>query len=97
MGITRRDFLRRVGHAGGYSAAFATMQMLGFMPMRGEQWRPIEAAPNSGKGIKVVILGGGIGGLVSAYELKKLGYELGFSHVEAGPLVRSSYHAGDAI
>ena len=30
-------------------------------------------------------------------ELKKLGYELGFSHVEAGPLVRSSYHAGDAI
>ena len=30
-------------------------------------------------------------------ELKRLGYELGFSHVEAGPLVRSSYHAGDAI
>ena len=30
-------------------------------------------------------------------ELKRLGYEIGFSHVEAGPLVRSSYHAGDAV
>jgi lipoic acid synthetase len=30
-------------------------------------------------------------------ELKRLGYELGFSHVESGPLVRSSYHASDAV
>ena len=30
-------------------------------------------------------------------DLKRLGYELGFSHVESGPLVRSSYHASDAI
>jgi lipoyl synthase len=28
---------------------------------------------------------------------KRAGYELGFSHVEAGPLVRSSYHASDAV
>ncbi|MGI8960783.1 MAG: hypothetical protein ACR2IV_13670 [Bryobacteraceae bacterium] len=26
-------------------------------------------------------------------EYKKTGYEMGFAHVEAGPLVRSSYHA----
>jgi lipoic acid synthetase len=26
-------------------------------------------------------------------ELKRLGEEMGFGHVEAGPLVRSSYHA----
>lgn len=26
-------------------------------------------------------------------ELKKAGYQMGFAHVEAGPLVRSSYHA----
>lgn len=26
-------------------------------------------------------------------EYRKIGYELGFSHVESGPLVRSSYHA----
>jgi lipoic acid synthetase len=30
-------------------------------------------------------------------EFKRHGYELGFSHVESGPLVRSSYHAADAI
>jgi len=30
-------------------------------------------------------------------ELKRYGYELGFSHVESGPLVRSSYHARDAV
>ncbi len=28
--------------------------------------------------------------------LKRIGYELGFGHVESGPLVRSSYHASDA-
>jgi lipoic acid synthetase len=30
-------------------------------------------------------------------EFKRFGYELGFSHVESGPLVRSSYHASDAV
>ena len=30
-------------------------------------------------------------------ELKRLGYQMGFRHVESGPLVRSSYHASDAI
>jgi len=29
--------------------------------------------------------------------LKGLGYEMGFQHVESGPLVRSSYHAADAV
>lgn len=30
-------------------------------------------------------------------DLKRAGYAMGFSHVEAGPLVRSSYHASDAV
>ena len=30
-------------------------------------------------------------------ELRRAGYEMGFVHVEAGPLVRSSYHASDAV
>ncbi len=30
-------------------------------------------------------------------ELKELGIEMGFRHIESGPLVRSSYHAGDQI
>ena len=28
---------------------------------------------------------------------RRAGYEMGFAHVEAGPLVRSSYHASDAV
>jgi lipoic acid synthetase len=30
-------------------------------------------------------------------ELRRAGYQMGFGHVEAGPLVRSSYHASDAV
>ncbi len=30
-------------------------------------------------------------------ELKRVGYQMGFRHVESGPLVRSSYHAADAV
>ena len=30
-------------------------------------------------------------------EFKRRGYEMGFQHVESGPLVRSSYHAADAV
>jgi monoamine oxidase len=66
----------RVGQAGGYSAAFATMQSLGLMPMKGVLAEEIAAPVGSGKGVKVVVLGAGIGGLVAAYELKKLGYSV---------------------
>jgi lipoic acid synthetase len=30
-------------------------------------------------------------------DLRELGFELGFKHVESGPLVRSSYHAEEAV
>jgi lipoic acid synthetase len=30
-------------------------------------------------------------------ELKRRGYDMGFRHVESGPLVRSSFHAADAV
>ena len=76
MAISRRNFLMRIGQAGGYGAAFASLQALGLMPMRGVLPQPIGAEPGTGKGVKVVVLGGGIGGLVSAYELRKLGYDV---------------------
>jgi monoamine oxidase len=75
MGFTRRDFIMRVGRAGGYSAAFVAMQGLGLMEARATETPTIEAAPGSGKGVKVVILGAGIAGMVAAYELRALGYE----------------------
>lgn len=76
MGWSRRDFLSRVGQAGGYSAAFLMMQGLGLMEMKAAAPAKIAAAPGSGKGVKVVVLGGGIAGLVSAYELRELGYQV---------------------
>ncbi len=75
MGFSRRDFLMRVGQAGGYSAAFVAMQSMGLVPMMAEAAVPLNVAAGTGKGVKVVVLGGGIAGLVAAYEMKALGYE----------------------
>jgi monoamine oxidase len=72
---TRRDFLMRVGQAGGYSAAFATMQSLGLMPMLASAASEVGLPADAGKGVKVAVLGGGIAGLVSAYELRKAGFQ----------------------
>jgi monoamine oxidase len=98
MGISRRDFLMRVGQAGGYSAAFATMQSLGLMPMKAEAAQPIEAAPGTGKGVKIVVCGGGVGGLVTAYEAKKLGYDVTLLEARHRPGGRAwSARGGDVV
>src|SRR5690349_2321523 len=75
MTNTRRDFLTRLAHAGGYSAAFVTMQHLGLLPALASEASTVDLPPDAGKGIRVVILGGGIAGLVSAYELGKVGFQ----------------------
>ncbi len=64
----------RVGRAGGYSAAFLTMQHLGLMAVPEADAIPLAMESGSGKGTKVIILGGGIAGLVAAYEMGKAGY-----------------------
>jgi hypothetical protein len=46
MAVSRRDFLLRVGQAGGYSAAFLTMQSMGLMPAAAAQIQtPLTVAP----------------------------------------------------
>src|ERR1700751_261084 len=72
MALTRRQFLFRVGQVGGYSAAFTMMQALGLLPIAATKAQPVRGV--GGRGTRVVILGGGIAGLVSAYEMTKLGY-----------------------
>ncbi len=73
MSLTRRVFLERVAQIGGYSAAFRTMQALGLMPLPGVSALP-QLAADFGRGMSVIILGAGIAGLVSAYELCKAGF-----------------------
>src|ERR1700733_11799499 len=75
MSFSRRDFLMRAGQAGGYSAAFLAMQSMGIAPMMADAAVPLSVAPGPRTGVKVVVLGGGIAGLVAAYEMKALGYE----------------------
>ncbi len=75
MALTRRGFLERLGAVGGYSAVFLGMQAMGLLhtPAAAE---PFALPPGSGKGRKVVILGAGIAGLVSAYELRRAGWDV---------------------
>jgi monoamine oxidase len=74
MTLTRRVFLERIAQIGGYSAVFRTMQVLGLTAAGGTSGLPSLNA-DFGRGKSVVILGAGIAGLVSAYELCKAGFE----------------------
>ena len=76
MAFTRRDLLMRVGAVGGAGATFAAMQMLGLAAVTPASAADFMLPPTSGHGKKVVILGAGIAGLVSAYELRRAGYDV---------------------
>ena len=98
MALTRRDFLHRMGSAGGYSAAFLGLQGLGVLPARALAPQPIAAAPHTGRGTRVVILGAGIAGMVAAYELRALGYDCTVLEALARPGGRNvTVRGGDAI
>ncbi|MGH9607846.1 MAG: flavin monoamine oxidase family protein [Terracidiphilus sp.] len=103
MGISRREFLLRVGEAGGFGAAFMTMQAMGLMPSPTEPV-PVESGlelsvpPGTGRGVSVVILGGGIAGLVAAYEMKSLGYDCTLLEARSRPGGRNwTVRGGDRV
>jgi len=76
MALTRRALLEQIGRAGGMGAAYMAMETLGLAiptPAGAEKFR---LPARSGDGRSVVILGAGIAGLVSAYELKRAGYRV---------------------
>ena len=76
MRITRRELIERVGAAGGFGAAFVTMQGLGLLPGASAVAELPEPGTNIGPGARVVVLGAGIAGLVAAYELQRTGFEV---------------------
>jgi monoamine oxidase len=82
---TRREFLNRVGQAGGFGATFAAMQALGLLPAMASAASVIDLPLDAGKGVKIVIRGGGIAGLVSAYELGKAGFQCTLLEARARP------------
>ena len=76
MALTRRALLEHIGKVGGAGAAYAAMETLGLAiatPAGAEKF----AVPDLvGRKRSVVILGAGIAGLISAYELQRAGYRV---------------------
>jgi monoamine oxidase len=81
VAVDRRGFLRAVGVSGGAGAMLATMGALGLAPTAASAAPPFRAPEQSDFTLtgrsraRVVILGGGIAGLATAYELGKAGYD----------------------
>jgi monoamine oxidase len=97
VGISRREFLMRVGQAGGFGAAFFAMQGLGLMATA-EAPPVLDQAPGAGRGVRVAILGAGIAGLVAAYEMKALGYTCTVLEARARPGGRNwTVRGGDTV
>lgn len=72
---TRRSFLTQLGRTGGFGATYLIMQSLGLLPLPPTEASVPRLAPPVGERNRVVILGAGIAGLVSAWELSKAGYD----------------------
>jgi monoamine oxidase len=77
--ITRRSFLLNVARTSGAAAAFAALDALGATSLAiGEKhvYRgPPQLPAGLGKGKRVTILGAGVAGLATAYELNKAGFQ----------------------
>ena len=81
MPVSRRNFLVQLAASSGYAAAAAAMTTLGLgattvAAAAGSAPVLPQLASGSGKGKRVLVLGAGIAGLVSAYELRKAGYDV---------------------
>jgi len=76
MTLTRRRLLEQIGAAGGAGAAYLAMEALGLAIPTPAGAENFTLPRTNGNGRSVVILGAGIAGLVSAYELRKAGYRV---------------------
>ncbi len=95
MPVSRRDFLLRVGAAGGYNAAFLALNSLA-LTAPATPLAPLP--PSAGQGARVAILGGGIAGLVAAYEARAAGFDPVVLEARPRPGGRNwTVRGGDAI
>ncbi|MDE1145820.1 MAG: FAD-dependent oxidoreductase [Azospirillaceae bacterium] len=76
MAITRRNLLARVGRWGGYAATYSTMNALGLLTVPAAYAGPPALPAATGHGRRVAVLGAGISGLVTAYELERAGFDV---------------------
>jgi monoamine oxidase len=76
IGLSRRRFLHLVGVIGGSTAAYQAALGLGILPSVTAAQPPDIAPLPRGTRKSVLILGAGLAGLVSAYELMRRGYDV---------------------
>src|SRR5215212_5626992 len=76
MALTRRAMLERIGTVSGAGATLAAMHMLGLSVASPASAANFALPAGSGAGRSVVVLGAGIAGLVTAYELRNAGYDV---------------------
>jgi len=76
MALTRRALLEHIGAVGGAGATYLAMEALGLAIPTPAGAENFSLPGESGHGRSVVILGAGIAGLVSAYELQRSGYQV---------------------
>ncbi|BAQ79328.1 flavin monoamine oxidase family protein [Pseudomonas sp. St29] len=78
MPLTRRQLIARIAAVGGVQAASAVMGLFGGSGNAEAFEENYASLPSAavGKGASVVVIGAGIGGLVSAYELNKAGFKV---------------------
>jgi monoamine oxidase len=70
---TRREFLERFGLVGGSALVMSAMRSWELMAAQAGPRPVLSGRPN---GTKVIVLGAGVSGLVTCYELNKLGYNV---------------------
>jgi len=96
--LSRRRFLHLVGRAGGATAVYNTMAAMGLLQVPAAYAGPPQLAPGSGKGVRVVVLGAGIAGMTTAYELTKSGFDCIVIEARTRPGGRNwTIRTGDAV
>lgn len=80
MAQSRRQFLERLAGSAGVAMTYEAMTAMGLLavPARTAHAFSLQgsAPSNGGAGARVVVLGGGLAGMATAYELGKLGYDV---------------------
>ena len=74
--LSRRQFLERMGTLGGLGAVYYGMAKFGLLPLAQAYAGPPRIDQHAGEGQHIVILGGGIGGLCTAYLLRNTKFKI---------------------
>ena len=76
MGLTRREALSSIAAVGGEQAVKDALAVLGLGPSSHRRPQPLQLKEGLGQGTRVLVLGAGIAGLVTALELSRAGFDV---------------------